>query len=146
MPPPKTSRSAAPAGAVVSSARDLGQWLRFLTSGGTIDGKRILSEAALREITRPHIPINGNLSYGLGWVNYRWNGHTVVEHNGGSQGICALVSFVPDRRVGFAILGNTSPNELTAIGKAGSLLWPLLLGETEARRRPRRPASPASRA
>src|SRR5262249_30279547 len=33
-------------------------------------------------------------------------------------------------RVGFAILGNTSPNELTAISKAGALLWPLLLGET----------------
>ena len=128
MPPPKSLVALAPAGAIVSSAHDLGQWLRFLTSGGTIDGKRILEEATLREITRPHFPINENMSYGLGWVNYHWNGHNVVEHNGGSQGICALVSFVPDRRVGFAILGNTSPNQLTAIGKAGGLLWPLLAG------------------
>ena len=88
----------------------MGQWLRFLTAGGTIDGKRVVSGGHLREIARPHTPINDTLSYGLGWVTYRWNGHTVVEHNGGSQGISALVSFVPDRRVGFAFLANTSPN------------------------------------
>ena len=106
------------------------QWLRFLTAGGTIDGKRLVSEATLQEITRPHIAINDTLSYGLGWATYKWNGHTVVEHNGGSQGIIArLVSFVPDRRVGFAFLANTSPNYMTAIGNAGRLLWPLLLGE-----------------
>ena len=132
MPPPRSLVALAPAGARAASARDLGQWLRFLTSAGTIDGKRILLEATFRDITRAHIPVSDSISYALGWVNYRWNGHPVVEHNGGSQGICALVSFVPDRRVGFAILGNTSPNEMTAIGKAGRLLWPLLLGETEA--------------
>ena len=131
-PPPKSLVALAPAGAVVSSARDLGQWLRFLTSGGAIDGKRILSEATFRDVTRAHVPVNGAMSYALGWVNYRWNGHAVVEHNGGSEGICALVSFVPDRRAGFAILGNTSPDELTSIGKAGRLLWPLLLDESEA--------------
>jgi CubicO group peptidase (beta-lactamase class C family) len=141
--PPRSLIALAPAGAVVSSARDLGQWLRFLTSGGTIDGKRILQQATLRDITGPHIPINENMSYGLGWVNYRWNGHVVIEHNGGSQGICALVSFIPDRRVGFAILGNTSPNQLTAIAKAGRLLWPLLLGETERPSKPA-PANPAA--
>ena len=129
---PKSLNALAPAGAVVSSAQDLGQWLRFLTSNGAIDGKRILSEPTFREITRPHIVINGAMSYGLGWVNYRWNGHAVIEHNGGSQGICASSASCRIRRVGFAILGNTSPNQLTAISKAGQLLWPLLLGETEA--------------
>jgi hypothetical protein len=53
----------------------------------------------------------------------------VVEHNGGSQGLSALVSFLPDRSIGFAFLANTSPNFMTKIGNAGSLLWPLLLGE-----------------
>ena len=134
VPAPKSLNALAPAGAIVSSARDLGQWLRFLTSGGTLDGKRLLSEAALRTLTRGHVTVGGDVSYGLGWVNYRWNGHGVVEHNGGSQGICALVSFMPEKRVGFAVLGNTSPSGLTAIGKAGSLLWPLLVGETEAAR------------
>jgi CubicO group peptidase (beta-lactamase class C family) len=132
VPPPRSLAALAPAGALVASARDLGRWLRFLASGGTIDGRRLISEATFNDITRAHTAISDRMSYALGWVNYRWNGHAVVEHNGGSQGICALVSFVPDRRVGFAIVGNTSPNELTKIGKAGRLLWPLLLGESEA--------------
>ncbi len=110
----------------------MGQWLRFLTSGGTIDGKRIVSKATLEDITRPHMKINETLSYGLGWATYRWNGHAVVEHNGGSQGISALVSFIPGRCVGFAFLANTSPNPMTTIGNAGRLLWPLLLDEKTA--------------
>jgi hypothetical protein len=76
--------------------------------------------------------INDTLSYGLGWSTYDWNGHPVVEHNGGSQGISALVSFVPDRCVGFAFLANTSPNFMTAIGNAGRVLWLLLLDEKAA--------------
>jgi CubicO group peptidase (beta-lactamase class C family) len=128
VPPTKSLAAMAPAGAIASTARDMSQWLRFLTTGGTIDGKRIISEAALQEIARPHIAINDTLSYGLGWATYKWNGHTVVEHNGGGQGISALVTFVPRRRVGFAILANTSPNYMTAIGNAGRLLWPLILG------------------
>ena len=88
VPPPKSLAAMAPARpAIASTARDMCQWLRFLTAGGTIDGKRLVSEATLKEIARPHIAINDTLSYGLGWATYKWNGHTVVEHNGGSQGI-----------------------------------------------------------
>jgi CubicO group peptidase (beta-lactamase class C family) len=150
VPPPKSLGTMAPAGAIASTACDMSQWLRFLTSGGTIDRKRIISEATLREIARPHMAINETLSYGLGWATYQWNGHTVVEHNGGGQGISALMSFVPDRRVGFVFLANTSPNYMTAIGNAGQLLWPLLLGEdappspTASRTAPATPAPPAA--
>jgi hypothetical protein len=68
------------------------------------------------------------MSYALGWVTYTWDGEQVVEHNGGSEGISALVSFIPSEEVGFVFLANTSPNFLTTIGNAGSLLWPLILG------------------
>jgi CubicO group peptidase (beta-lactamase class C family) len=127
--PPKSLTTMGPAGGIASTARDMGQWLRCLTAGGTIDGKRMVSETSLGEITRPHTTINDKLSYGLGWATYRWNGHAVVEHNGGSAGISAVMSFVPDRRAGFAFLANTSPNDMTAIGRAGHRLWPLLLEE-----------------
>jgi hypothetical protein len=110
----------------------MARWLRFLTAGGAIDGRRVVTEATLREVTRPHVAINDAWSYGLGWAIYRWNGHTVVEHNGGSQGISALMSFIPERRVGFAFLANTSPNFMTRIGNAGALLWPVLLDEIPA--------------
>jgi CubicO group peptidase (beta-lactamase class C family) len=127
--PPVSLAVLAPAGSIGSTANDMARWLRFLTAGGTIDGRRVVSEASLRELTRPHVAINDTLSYGLGWAIYRWNGHTVVEHNGGSRGISALMSFIPARHAGFAFLANTSPNFMTRIGNAGRLIWPVLLGE-----------------
>jgi len=127
--PPVSLSVLAPAGSMGSTANDMARWLRFLTAGGAIDGRRVVSEASLREVTRPHVAINDTLSYGLGWAVYRWNGHTVVEHNGGSRGISAVMSFIPERRAGFAFLANTSPNSMTRIGNAGRRLWPVLLGE-----------------
>jgi len=129
-PPPNGMRALAPGGAIASTARDLARWLRFLTAGGVIDGRRVASQASLREVARPRSAVNDAWSYGLGWATYRWNGHTVVEHNGGSEGISALVSFIPERRIGFALLANMSPGTLTRISNAGNLLWPILLAET----------------
>jgi len=129
VPAPGSLTALAPAGSIASTANDLGRWLRFLTAGGVIDGVRVASAATIAEVTRPHIAINDSLSYALGWAVYQWNGHTVIEHNGGSQGISALMSFMPDRHVGFAFLANTSTNEMTRIGNAGKLLWPVLLDE-----------------
>ena len=130
--PPVSLEVLAPAGAIASSANDLARWLRFLLGGGAIEGRRVVSEAAFRDVTRPHIKARETFSYALGWAVYQWNGHTVVEHNGGSRGISALVSFMPEGRTGFAFLANTSPNAMTRVGNAGKLLWPVLLRETEA--------------
>lgn len=134
--PPASLDVLGPAGAIASTANDLARWLRFLLGGGAIDGRRVLSEATLRDVTRPHVKARDSFDYALGWAVYRWNGHTVVEHNGGSRGISALVSFMPERRTGFAFLANISPNAMTRIGNAGRLMWPILIGEAET------PASP----
>lgn len=124
---PASLDALAPAGSVASTARDLGRWLRFLIGRGALDARRVVSRDALREVATPHMAVNANWSYGLGWALYEWNGHAVVEHNGGSQGISALVSFMPEEKVGFALVANISPTSLTKIGEAGKLLWPILL-------------------
>jgi len=130
--PPRSLDALAPAGAIVSTARDLAKWLRFLASGGRGPAGPLLSEAALHDATQPLAAVDENISYALGWATYRWNGHQVVEHNGGSEGISALTSFVPERRAGFALLANASPGSLTKIGDAGKILWPILLGAAAA--------------
>jgi len=128
VPPPASLQALAPAGSIASTARDMAQWLRLLTGGGRIEDRQIVSAATLQELFAPQIAIDAKMSYALGWVTYTWDGEQVVEHNGGSEGISALVSFIPSRGVGFVFLANTSPNFLTTIGNAGSLLWPLILG------------------
>lgn len=126
--PPASLDTMAPAGAISASANDMAKWLLMLTEGGVHNGRRFVSEEAFAELTRPHIAINERLSYALGWARYDWSGLHVVEHNGGSRGISALVSFVPERRAGFVFLANTSPNAMTRITGAGDLIYPILFG------------------
>jgi CubicO group peptidase (beta-lactamase class C family) len=131
VPPPASLQALAPAGSIASTARDMTQWLRLLTSGGQIGDRQIVSTATLQELFAPQIAIDAKMSYALGWATYTWDGEQVVEHNGGSEGISALVSFIPSEGVGFVFLANTSPNFLTTIGNAGALLWPLILANDE---------------
>jgi CubicO group peptidase (beta-lactamase class C family) len=140
VPAPKSLTALAPGGAVASSARDMTQWLRMLTGGGRIDGRQFVSPAMFRELTTPLIAVNPTTSYALGWAVYDWNGLRVIEHNGGSEGISALISFIPEKHLGFVFLANTSSNSMTKIGNAGKLLWPLLLGQ----KNPPTPIAPAS--
>ena len=127
VPPPRSLEALAPGGNISSSVHDMAEWLRMLTGGGRIDGRQFVSPTMFRELTTPLIPINATMSYALGWATYDWNGLRVIEHNGGSQGISALVSFIPERHAGFVFLANTSPNFMTKVGNAGKLLWPLIL-------------------
>ncbi len=136
VPPPASLNALAPAGSIASSAADMARWLRFLLAEGSIDGNRVVSVAGIHEVMTPHTQYKGPIWYGLGWVLYDWNHHRVVEHNGGSSGISALVSMIPERRVGFVLLVNTTPTSLTGITQAGKILWPILLGEHEAAPKP----------
>jgi len=136
---PKSLTALAPAGAIASNAHDMTQWLRMLTGGGRIDGRQWISPPMFAEVTTPLIAVNPTTSYALGWAVYDWNGLRVVEHNGGSEGISALVTFIPEKHLGFVFLANTSSNSMTKIGNAGKLLWPLLLGQ----KNPPTPAAPA---
>ena len=138
VPPPRSLEALAPGGNIAASVEDMTQWLRMLTNGGRFDGKTFVSPATFRELTTPQIAINSSLSYALGWAIYDWNRLKVVEHNGGSEGLSALVSFIPERHVGFVFLANTSPNFMTRIGNAGKLLWPLILDESP----PAQPSQP----
>lgn len=130
VPAPKSLSALAPAGAIASSARDMTQWLRMLTGGGRIDGRAFISPAMFRELTTPLIAVSPTTSYALGWAVYDWNGLRVIEHNGGSEGISAIVSFIPEKHLGFVFLANTSSNAMTKVGSgAARIFYPLLLGQ-----------------
>lgn len=50
---------------VFSTARDVSRWVRMLNNGGTLDGKRLLSEAIVRRMLKPEA-IDGKNARGLG--------------------------------------------------------------------------------
>lgn len=150
VPPPRSMAALAPAGAIAASAREMGLWLQMLTAAGRHDGRRFVSQGALDALIAPRIAISPSLSYALGWAVYQLGDDKVVEHNGGSSGISALVSFMPGRRTGFVFLANRSPNFMTQIGNAAKLIYPILLDEpapvtATISTTPPAPATPASK-
>ncbi len=56
-----------PAGGLFSTASDLARFCRMVMRGGELDGRRYLSESAVREMTRRQTPPELPESYGLGW-------------------------------------------------------------------------------
>jgi CubicO group peptidase (beta-lactamase class C family) len=50
-----------------SSAGDLARFARMVLGGGVIDGRRILSERTVNEMTSPRCYCNGTVIRGLGW-------------------------------------------------------------------------------
>lgn len=144
--PPASLDTMGPAGSIASTARDMARWLRLMLGEGELDGVRIASAASVGEVTRPHIRVGPALEYALGWGVFAWNGHRVIGHTGGSDGISAVVSFMPDRGVGFALLANTTQRPLVGIGTWDAILWPAILDEAApvAPAAPTPPASPPS--
>lgn len=65
-----------PGGGLFSTAGDVGKFCRMVLNGGTLDGKRVLAEASVKEMTSRHTPAAMKESYGIGWaVGDGWAGH-----------------------------------------------------------------------
>jgi len=124
--PQRAIPAAAPAGAINSSARDMAQWVRLMLNNGVFNGKRLVSEKGIDELTRKQINIAGPLDYGLGWFLRQWNGHKVVEHGGNIDGFNAQVAFMPDQKLGFVLLTNVTASSIGAT--AMSTIWKELVG------------------
>jgi len=112
----------APAGSINSSARDMAQWCRLQHGKGELDGERIIDEEVIAETRLPHSHARSKVigpilhrgevygSYGLGWGRRDYRGTaTLIEHNGGIDGMLSGVSFLPDEEVCVVVLTNKSP-------------------------------------
>lgn len=116
----------APAGSINSSVRDMAKWLQFIQNGGTVNGKRLVSEKGFEEWMKPQMKINARSSYGLGWFLRDWNGLKVVEHGGNIDGFNAQVAMIPEKKLGFVMLTNVSASSMGA--ELMPLVWSNILG------------------
>jgi CubicO group peptidase (beta-lactamase class C family) len=66
-----------------------------------------LEDATLEEMQRPHIAMPGG-AYGLGWGLREVDGRRIVEHGGSAAGYQSLLLLVPEERLAFAALSNSS--------------------------------------
>jgi CubicO group peptidase (beta-lactamase class C family) len=115
----------APAGAIISSARDMAQWLRLMIGRGAVGSKRIVSEKSFEELVSRQIKVIEQADYGLGWGIVEWRSHTLVSHAGGTFGFSSQVELMPDQKLGYVLLCNVPNTRL--VKEIRTIIWENLL-------------------
>lgn len=108
----------APAGSINSNVVDMAQWVRLQLAQGTVEGKKIFSTTASKEMQTPQtiIRLEGQypmmypeahfFAYGLGWFLSDFKGRKLVEHGGAIDGMRAEVALIPEEKLGVVVLTN----------------------------------------
>lgn len=60
-------RQPMPGGGLFSTAHDITKFCQMILAGGTVNGKRIISEASIKAMTTRQTPESAATNYGLGW-------------------------------------------------------------------------------
>ncbi len=119
--PPFIGENIAPAGAILSNASDMAQWLRFQLNDGMVSGKRLVSSAALKETHIPQMLLGAGLgageqtlfnSYGMGWIVQDYRHELVWQHGGNTPGMTAAVGMLPEKKFGVVVLSNMDHSAL----------------------------------
>ncbi len=114
--------NAAAAGSINSSAADMAKWVTMLLGGGLAghgdDAARLLTKGAIDVMWTPMTVATATgpagalraesnfLLYGMGWFLEDYRGERVVHHGGNIDGMSALVSLMPEHKLGVVVLTN----------------------------------------
>ena len=105
----------APAASIISNVSDLSRWLMMQLDSGRYNGNQVLPWAAIQKTRDVNIITGSRKSsvypvhfrgYGLGLNVADYNGRQVYWHTGGAGGMVSNVCFIPEERLGIAILTN----------------------------------------
>lgn len=105
----------APAASIITNVNDLSHWLLMQLDSGRYNGKQVLPWQAIQKTRDINIILSSRKSsvypihirgYGLGLNVADYNGREVYWHTGGAGGMVSNVCFVPEERLGIAILTN----------------------------------------
>ncbi len=110
------------AGQVVSTGRDMTQWLRMMLNDGSVDGRQVLTQKTVKEIHAASLVSGGsgpladpNGAVGLGCDSYYFLGDRVVEKNGALDGVRSIVILIPGKKTGLVVIAN---KQLTVLPEA----------------------------
>lgn len=107
------------ADSINSTPHDMAKWLLFQLGDGTWEGKRLVSAAAMAEMHEPQILIATTpemrksrgvhffAAYGLGWQIMDYQGHRMLWHSGGADGMPTYMAILPDDHIGVCVMVNT---------------------------------------
>jgi len=123
----RDARLLGPAGAINSTAHDMGRWLLLLTSDGAIDGRALVRPETLETMwtpaqgpkqgpeqraRKPNAENEDAGGYGLGWRIDTWRGQRRISHSGAVDGFRARVTVFPEARTAIAVMANLGPTQI----------------------------------
>ena len=99
----------APAGMMVSTARDMEQFMHQILKHDGLTRAGILSEEMASEMFSVQFTHHPKLSGGFGylWNLFEYNGHKVIGHDGGYIGSSARLWIFPDHQTAIFLAANT---------------------------------------
>jgi CubicO group peptidase (beta-lactamase class C family) len=108
-------------GGLVSNVIDLSNYIKMHINRGKFKGRKILSSEMLELMEKTHISLPyevfGGESYGYGWmITPNFHGYRLVGHGGSVLVYTAYVGYIPEKKVGVAVLANASGFLLSHIG------------------------------
>lgn len=134
---PHLTVNVAPAGGpggVISTAADLGRWMRLQLAGGEIDGRRVVSKSALQAMHSPQVIIATTpemraarhvdffAGYGFGWQVMDYRGEPMLWHSGNADGMPSYMAILPRKKLGVAVMLNSWVTPLLHGAIAGRIL------------------------
>lgn len=113
-----------PAGAINSSAAQLEHWLEVQIGSGEFEGRRLIDAGVLAEIHSPQVVMPRTPSpagdrmlfnlYAMGWMEHAYLGRRLLHHDGAIDGFSTTIGFLPDERIGVAVLSNRGGTGLSS--------------------------------
>ncbi|NQU87979.1 MAG: serine hydrolase [Mariniphaga sp.] len=104
-------------GGIISSVKDIGNWMIFNMENGIWGNDTILIPDSRNIIWKPHNTFTVNHTkendfnnhfsgYGLGWSLNNFHGRLRISHGGGYDGMISAVNMIPDEKLGVVVLTN----------------------------------------
>jgi CubicO group peptidase (beta-lactamase class C family) len=109
-----------PAGSINSSVNEMSRWVLVHLNGGKLKDKQIINPQTIQDMHLAHMPTGETpeipevtpADYGMGWFVDSYRGHGRIHHGGNIDGFSAMVSMLPQDRVGFVALANKNATGL----------------------------------
>lgn len=113
-------------GGIISSVKDMGNWMIFNMNNGIWGTDTILSRESRNILWSPansyvvnHTSTNDFNNhfrgYGLGWEISDFEGRMKVSHGGGYDGMISQVTMIPDEKLGVVVLTNGMKVPISAV-------------------------------
>jgi CubicO group peptidase (beta-lactamase class C family) len=123
------------AGGIITTANDLGNFLKFYLNEGELNGNRILSKMKIEEAISSQINHSQKFysyyryAYGLGWQIGVYRDELLIHHFGSYSGSRSHISFMPEHNIGIAVLTNDDGDAFYSADLIADYIYNIYLGK-----------------